>query len=47
MLTFLRTYYAWILVPFLVTLAAIGTVLYLAARTAPDDAAMGFNYSMF
>lgn len=47
MLTFLRNYYAWILVPFVLTLVTIASVLYLAARSTPDDAAEGFTYSMF
>lgn len=47
MLNFLREYYAWILAPFLLTLLAIGAVLYLAAESEPEEASQAFTYAAF
>jgi hypothetical protein len=47
MLNFLREYYAWILAPFVLTLLAIGAVLYLANESEPDEAGQAFTYAAF
>jgi hypothetical protein len=47
MLNFLREYYAWILAPFVLTLLAIGAVLYLAAESEPEDSTQAFTYAAF